>query len=137
MILNLELIGIFNFRLFLISLPLCFSSLSFFVFPFCAAKNWENGLTKGKTYDFEFIKKSCYWYFLNWTIMKVYVICYANAEVPNLGKIQFQWIGLKYFQPIWLHDFKSAISSQKSWWNNLVFCMLMQIYEKFMEEFFS
>ena len=35
--------------------------------------------------------------------------------------------GLKWVSPVWSRDSKIDCISRMSWWNELIFCMLMQI----------
>ena len=50
---------------------------------------------------------------LDWSEMKVLIICYVTVELPNVGKIWLLRYGLKYFWPIKLRDSSKCIISKK------------------------
>ena len=47
--------------------------------------------------------------------MKVHIICYVTAELPNVGKTWFLRYGSKYFWPIKLRDSSKCKISRKKW----------------------
>ena len=57
---------------------------------------------------------------------KIYVICCVSSQIPYLGKI-FLRCRSKSSQPIRLQDFQIKYFFRTNWWNDLIFCMLIQI----------
>ena len=96
-----------------------------FFFP----KNWENGPKMDQKQVFLNLLKS----FINnfyWicSIMKIYIICCVLVQVSYLGKFWFRRYGPKCSQPVRLQDFLINNISRTNQWNNLIFCMLIQIH---------
>ena len=62
------------------------------------------------------------------SIMKIYIICCVLVQVSYLGKLWFLRYGPKCSQPIRLQNFLINNISRTNHWNNLIFCMLIQIH---------
>ena len=62
------------------------------------------------------------------SIMKIYIICCVPTQISYLGKYLFLRYGSKCAQPIRFQDFLINHISRTNWWNNLIFCTLIQIH---------
>ena len=118
---------------------------------FFCSKNWENGVFSIYWKIRSLIFTECDVY-----IIKNYIICCVPTQIPYLGKFLFlryepeiyskairlqdflinhlsrtyQWNShQKWVWPAWLQDSKIGCISRINRWNELVFCMSIQIQE--------
>ena len=97
---------------------------------FCP-QNWENGHKMRQKLSFLNLLKNLI-NFINFywisSVMKIYVICCAPAQIPYLGRFLFLRYRPICFQPTRLQDFLINHISRKNQSNSLFFCMLSQIH---------
>ena len=93
-----------------------------FFFP----QNWENGPKTGFFWIYWKVLSVIFYWICS--IMKIYIICCVLVQVSYLGKFWFLRYGPKCAQPIRLQDFLINNISRTNQWNNLIFCMLIQIH---------
>ena len=88
-------------------------------------KMGKNGL---KTRFLNLLKNFVIIFYWICSIMKIYIICYAPAQIPYLGKFLFLRYEPKFSPPIRLQDFLINHISTRNQWNSLIFYMLTHIH---------
>ena len=109
-------------------IKLCMTELDFLEKNFLPKKvgKWvKNGPKQGFLNILKNFVINFYWIC---SIMNIYIICCAPAQISCLGKFWFLKYGPKCSQPIRLQDFLIIHISRTNHWNSLAFCMLIQIY---------
>ena len=93
--------------------------------------------TKTGKMDQEWVKNRVFWIYWKilvinfyWicSLVKIHIICCVPAQIPYLQKFLFLRYSLKCSQPVRLQEFLINHISRTNQWNNMIFCMLIQIH---------